>query len=189
MKKEQISRVVDEWIAEEELPVNARLMVDRASLYDGMDDDELEAYFEFRSWFMGRDYQLLELIPKPANERDFWVFEDDNSISFPFSSADFQNEHPRFIDYQWRDRQVYEKVKDLADTYSAISNSEGKANTLQRYRNLVEVRFRDRAVFLLDTFKKHGQLLDRVKCMKEISRLNDKVRKCKEVWKQFAYAS
>ena len=86
LEKEHISKAVCGWIAEEEMPPGPGLKVLKGfDPYAGMDEDEIEAYLDFRHWYQNRDHQLLDLVPvKPF---EIYCFEEpDDAISFPFGS-------------------------------------------------------------------------------------------------------
>ena len=60
MNQEQISKVVETWIAEEELPMRANLKVVRK--FDGLypeDDEEREAYWDFIHWAMTYEHRRI----------------------------------------------------------------------------------------------------------------------------------
>ena len=55
MKKEQIKNDVDLWIAAEDLPQGGLKVIKGFSVFNGMDEDEVEAYLDFRHWYMSKD--------------------------------------------------------------------------------------------------------------------------------------
>ena len=124
--KEVIGEQVDSWIAEEQLPARATLQKLKGfDQYEGMDEDEIEAYKEFRRWFVNKELDLLNMIPKQDKD-DFYIpFEDDDAISFAFGSMDFRRMIPTFNKYQYKLKMIYARIKDLADTHSAISDQNG----------------------------------------------------------------
>ena len=148
-------------------------------------DEEREAYWYYIYQCMNKEHKIIMDIPMPENT-EFWPpVETDESLSFAFSSMDYQRRNP-FDRYHWRVKKVYEKVKDLGITYSSVSHEEGKNNTYQRYRNLVQNEFRDRADFLLETYKKYPQWMDRQKLFDTVADLNSKIRKCNEIWDEYS---
>jgi len=198
----QIGEEVDSWIAEEELPTRARLTIERRQkqeylgiwdninnewLVEPMDEDEIEAYKEFRRWFVNKELDLIKIIPVKDNDEFYIPFENDDSISFAFSSMDFRRLVPEFNKYQYKLRKIYERVKDLADTHSAISDSEGKENTRQKYIGLVEREFRDNAKELLESYKKYPHLVNKEKLFQRIQENNNRILKCKGIWDRYAY--
>ncbi len=183
MRLNVFNEMIDTWIAECELPGRADIKPIRQFDDIRPSESEAEAYWDFISWFLGRDYELLKLIPKPV-ERDFWISEFEDSA---FNTVDFQRNKPRFNKYHFKLKMIYERVKDLAITYSCLSNNEGKRSILNRYRNLVETEFRVRAVMLADYFKRHSGIVDKCKCLERIAHLNQKIKKCNEIWREFAY--
>lgn len=190
VRKEQIeiSQDIDRWIAEEQLPARAGFKVIRGfDQYEGMDEDEIQAYKEFRRWFVNKDLDLLKMIPVQEKD-DFYIpFEDDDSISFAFGSMDFQRLLPKFNKYQYKLKKIYERVKDLADTHAAISQQEGKDNTKQKYINLIETEFRDNAIILLKTYNEYPHLVNKDKLFERIAQTNSKILKCKSIWNKYAY--
>jgi len=202
-----IKRTVEIWIAEDELPTKAGLRpvsrFDNRYGYQRTDlhgveaefDNELseieeaEAYWDFMHWAMSKEHLVLLSIPKPEAEFDFWPFEFDekgNDMS-AFNTIDFQRLQQPFNSYHYRLRKVYERVKDLAETHASISDIEGKENTFQRFKVLVENEFRDRAIELQETYKKYKVWCDKQRLMSEIENLNRQIRKCKKIWRDNAY--
>ena len=188
--KEVIGNVVDSWIAEEQLPARATLQkLKWFDQYEGMDEDEIEAYKEFRRWFVNKELDLLNMIPKQDKD-DFYIpFEDDDAISFAFGSMDFRRMIPTFKKYQYKLKMIYARIKDLADTHSAISDQNGKDNTKKKYRGIVETEFRDNAKELLETYSKYPHQVNKNKQFDRIGMTNSKIRKCKDIWNEYAYLS
>ena len=187
-KQIEIGEQVDSWIADEQLPRRAGFKVIRGfDQYEGMDEDEISAYKEFRRWFVNKDLDLLKIIPQQDRD-DFYIpFEDDDSISFAFGSMDFQRLIPKFNKYQYKLKKIYERVKDLADTHAAISQQDGKDNTKQKYINLIETEFRDNAIILLKTYNEYQHLVNKEKLFERIAQTNSKILKCKSIWNKYAY--
>ena len=156
MNTKEISEAVDSWIAEEELPVSPSLKpIRKYDLYSDMDEEEIQAYFDFMEWYLSQEHLIFLDLPM-TEEPDFWPVELDdfgNNIS-AFNTHDYERLHP-FDRYHWKLKKVYESVKELALTYSYISQEEGRKNIYQRYKNLVENEFRDEAVMLLEHYKKY----------------------------------
>ena len=188
METKQISQEVESWILEEDLPSRASLKPVRQ--FDGLvpeDDEEREAYYDFISWYLSQEHLTLSSIPRPE-EPDFWQVEFDefgNNVS-AFNTHDFERLH-RFNKYHYRLKKVYERIKFLALNYSCISDEEGKNNTRQRYINLVENEFRDEAVMLLEHHKKYSVWMNKQKTIERINELNSRIRKCKSIWREYAY--
>ena len=138
MDTEQISQEVDSWIAEDELPVSAGLKrVRKYDLYTDMDELEIEAYWEFISWYLRQEHLLLLGMPKPE-EGDFWTVELDelgNNAS-AMNTHDFERLYP-FDKYQWKVKKMCERVRDLALTHSCISDEEGRKKVKNWFLNLV----------------------------------------------------
>ncbi len=151
MKQIETSQQVDEWIAEEELPSMPWLKEKEPAFKCLFDEDkqfagkelelENQAYWEFISWNMSREHLVLLSIPKPELKNDFFLpIETDDSNSFAFSSADYKRLHGiEFNMEAWQTRQLFERVKDLAQTYSVIVTMPeiGRRNTLRKFLQLV----------------------------------------------------
>jgi len=71
--------------------------------------------------------------------------------------------------------------------HSCISHEEGKKNVHRRFINLVENEFRNKALILLETYKKYPQLINKEKAFKRIVELNSNIGKCKNIWQKYAY--
>ena len=189
--KEETDKHVGSWILEEDLPPRANLKP--VSRFDGLypqDQEECEAYWDFIKWVMTREHAVLLSISKPLNEQDFWQVDLDEfgNDTSAFNTMDFQRVHNyEFNKYAYKLKKIYERVQDLALLYSCISHEAGKKNILQRFVNLVEKEFRDRAVFLVEAYKKYAVWTDREKLLKEIADLNGRIRKCKEIWYKYAF--
>ena len=188
MDKKYIRARVEAWIADEELATNGRLKPVRK--FDGLypeDLDEAVAYWDFIHWALTQEHAVLLTIPKQDSRKDFWQIETDDSISFLFGSADYLGRLPEFDRYQYRIKKVCEKVKDLAITYSCISNKCGKENTYNKYRRSVENEFQDQAKVLYDTLKKYPAWVNKQKLLERLTELNSRIRRCKRIWDKYAY--
>jgi hypothetical protein len=187
-----IGHVVDSWILEEDLPGRPGLRAFRQ--FDGLypeDEEERRAYWDFMGWFMRREWALLDCVP--LQRKDGWfppiqieeVGPDMVSDVSHFNTMDFERASGfRFDVFHWRHRAVLEKVKDLAITYSVISDSLCKQRTFKRFKNLVEREYRDEAVMVAEHLRRHGVWLDKARSLERIERLNRKIRDCKRVWKE-----
>jgi len=99
MDKKQISKIVGGWIAEEELPPSPRLKVIHkfSDVYpEDWNEDEFEAYREFISKCLAKDYAPLLALPKPEKKCEFWPFQFDEfgNDESPFNTIDFKRLHP-----------------------------------------------------------------------------------------------
>lgn len=198
---EQIRCEVDSMIRQEELPARANLKVLKAvnCAYEGitdpvteewllepMDEDEIEAYREHLKWFMMKDYGIIMSLPMPEEEDFKMPIEKDDSLSFAFDSMDFQRAYP-FNKYHYKLKKVYERVKDLATTYAVLTDSDAKERIHERFKDLVNAEFRNRAIMIVTTYKKYGAWMNKDKVLDKVEELNEKIRKCKRIWKQHAY--
>ncbi len=192
MEKKQVSRIVDSWIVEEEYPSSTHLKVERTSARyfnpcQDMEDEEATAYWEFIYRIVSREHAILFSIPKPEAP-DFFAVELDefgNNVS-AFNTHDFERLYP-FNKYQWKLNRIFDKVKDLAITYSCLSNEDGRKNIHQKYINLVQSEFRNEAVIILEHYKKYKALMFKSRVIKKINELNSRIRRCKDIWQKHAY--
>jgi hypothetical protein len=186
MKENEIGEIVDSWIAQEEIPRRANLKVIKSfDPYEGMDcEEDIEAYLEFRRWFMSKDHAELLSIPKPFVEKNFWP-EPDDAVSYIYGSVDFQRLRGDFDKYAYRVQKILDRVKDLAQTYSCISHDEGKNNIQARYEALVNREFRDKVIELAQAYHTRRLSIDGHDAIKaKIKKLNCHIATCKKVWKQ-----
>ena len=191
--KQEISKQVQNWILEEELPSKATLKPIKQ--FDGLypeNEEERQAYWDFIHWAINKEHAVLLYIPKQQNEneQDFWQLDLDESGTdvSAFNTADFERMHPHsFNKYAYKLNKIYEKVQDLALLHSSITTKEGKTNIHQRFIALIEKEFRDNAMMLLETYKKYPQFINREEVHKKIAELNHQIRKCNNTWQQHAY--
>jgi hypothetical protein len=187
-----VDKVVDSWVSEEDLPGRAGLRVIRK--FDGLypeDEDERRAYWDFIGWFMRRDWALLECVP--LKKKDGWFPpaqieeigpELVNDVSH-FNTVDFErNCGFRFDVVHWKHRFVLERVRDLAITYSVLSDDGGKQRTFERLKRLVDGEYRDEAVMVAEHLRRHGVWLNRARAVARIDNLNRKIKDCKRIWKE-----
>jgi len=187
MKKTQIRETVNSWIDFEDIPPRPGLKpIRKYDLYADIDDDEIKPYLEFIRWYLSQEHLLLQIIPKPADP-DFWKIELDefgDDVS-AFNTHDFEGRYP-FDKYQYKLKKVYEKAKDLAITYSCISDKKGKNNIQQKCKNLIDSEFRNEAIIVVEHYRKYKIWMNKNRTIKRIQELNDKIQKCKNVWYKYA---
>ena len=189
--KQEISTQVQNWIHEQDLPSKATMKPIKK--FDGLypeDDEERQAYWDFIHWAINKEHAVLLYIPKQQTENDFWQLDLDDSGTdvSAFNTADFERMHPQnFNKYAYKIKKILEKVQDLALLHSCITHQEGKTNIHRRFTNLVQNEFRDKALILLETYKKYPQLINKEKAFERIVDLNSNIRKCKGIWQKYAY--
>lgn len=153
MNYEEVSRNVDEWISDNDLPARADIKPIR--LFSGVnyeyeEPEEMEAWKEFIHWNMGREHQILKLIPREEYERDFWTIEldEDGDDVSAFNTMDFQRNHRNgFSMYHWQLKRLCKTVKDWAITYSIIKDEIAK----EKIRNRAIDMIRDEGKGLRET--------------------------------------
>ncbi len=183
----KIGQDIDSWIAESELPSAANIRPIRKfdDLYPD-DQDEYEAWCEWVHWHMNKDHAIIMTI-QVNDKKDNWIpYEPDDSLSFPFSSMDFNRRFEGNNTLHWKIKKVYEKVKDLAQTYSCISDSDGKKRTEERFKLLVEKEFETELRTIIDHLKVYGHLMNKNKAAERIEELNKRIKKCKFIWLEHA---
>lgn len=157
MNAEQISQVVDSWIGEDELPVSAGLkQVRRYDLYTGMDESEIEAYWDFISWYLGQEHLVLLSLPEPEETGflgvDFDEFGNDESA---FNTHDYQRLHP-FDKYHWMLKKMCERVKDLAITHSCIRDEADRDKVKERFLNLVRSECKEKMKLFFKIWREYA---------------------------------
>ena len=189
--KQEISKQVQDWIHEQELPSNATLKpVKKFDELYPESEEERQAYWDFIRWAINKEHAILLYIPKQQNENDFWQLDLDESGTdvSAFNTADFERLHNYSFDkYAYKIKKIYEKVQDLALLHSCVSTKEGKTNIHRRFTNLIESEFKERAEILVETYKKYPQLISKEKVFDKVTELNTNIRKCNRIWHQHAY--
>jgi len=154
-----------------------------------MIDEDPEEYWDFIKWHLEQEHLTLESIPKQEG-CEFWAIEldeDGHDVS-AFNTQDFEKHHP-FNKYQYKLKkidEIYEKVKDLAITYSCISDEQGKKNVYQRCKNLVEKEFKDKGTMLLEYYKKYSVWTNKYRLFMRIKEINSRINKCRAIWRKYA---
>ena len=123
---------------------------------------------------------MLLTIPKPVIECDFWP-EKDDAVSFAFGSMDFQRLRGEFNKFNFKIGKIMDRVKDLAQTFSCISNSAGRDNIKKRYEELVNFEFRSEALELATTFSEFKAWMNPDKVSKRLKFLYIKIGECESV--------
>ena len=130
-------------ISSAELPVAANIIPERSNrgLYPE-DPEEAEAYWDFIAFHMRQEHVVLDYIPADDSEPFFPPHEPDEAISYPFGSADFQRKYPQEMSDWQKQRyarsKTFEKLRDIAETHSCVTNQGSRDNLKQRYFSLVE---------------------------------------------------
>ena len=150
---------------------------------------EAEAYWDWIRWYLDHEHAVLLSVPKPKPKNDFWVFEGDEALSFPFSSMDFARKrgpHKGVVRGMCKRKEVFERVRDLALMHSSISDEAGKKRVHERYRELVDSEFRERACAIRDALGRYGAFMDRERAVGVVDELNGMIRACNRIWKDVA---
>lgn len=185
---QQISSTVENWIAEEELPVRGNIKVIRRSDPDyGLTEDEIMDRNEYIRCYLLEDFELLMMIPK-QEEDDFFM--PDCGVMDPaysaFNTVDFQKTQRPFNKYAYAMRKIMQRVKDLAIMHSSISDEEGRLETYQRYEAFVDREFRQQLLKLAHRHKRERDEEKRRWMRGKIAELNRRILECKKIWAQYA---
>jgi hypothetical protein len=186
MNQRQINIHVDRWIEEDDLPVRASLKVIHRNDPDyEMTEDEIEDRKEFIRCYILKDFATLLMIPVQKFGSDFFVEDWEESA---FNTEDFYRVYPssQFNRYAYRIKKVMEKVMDLAILHSCISSSRGRMRTQNRYENLINFEFGNRAATLTKKYRMTTDPEKRFVLRERISELNKRIFECKRIWEQYA---
>lgn len=189
MNGKLISQEVDSWIAQEEIPKHPFLKPIRQ--FDGLypeDEEERQAYFDFIAWAMNIEHEVIMSIPLEKNQhnRFFIQLDGDGCDISPYNTIDYLRDHP-FDKYHYRLKKVFERVKDLAETYSCLSNKDGKINIRKRFINLVSTEFQDKAINLRQSYLNNKSRHKKETVLERIEEFNKNIRICNGIWKKYAF--
>ena len=144
-------------IAYEDLPARADLKPIRK--FDGLypeDEDERTAYFDFLHWYL--TYEHLTLFSIPTDEPDGFsklqLDENGDDVS-AFNTIDYQRQHP-WNSYHWKLNQACEKVKDLAITYSILSDEQARKRILNRFTTMARNEYQTFIAKLFEVWNQHA---------------------------------
>jgi len=188
---ESIDSEVDSWIEEEELFPHGHHKV--LSRFDGLypeDPEENEAYWDFIHWAMNREHALLLSLPQPRLEPFFpprQIDEQGGDIS-PYNTVDFKRLY-RVNSNQWRLRYIFERVRDLAQTYSCIGQIKRKENIYKRFLELIKKEFRVKIDSLIETLKNASCSAEKQTISNHLAILYRNVGQCKRVWDKYRVES
>ena len=177
---------MNNWIDEDELPVRADLKVVKINDPDyGMSQDEIDDRNEFIRCYILSGFEALFTIPQQKFEGDFFVEDWQDSA---FNTEDYYRMYPNmgFNRYSFRIKKILQEVEQLAILYSCISHSQGRQRTFNRYKNLVDKEFRNKALFLAGRCRITNDSQKRIEIGEKISELNKRILQCKKLWEQHA---
>ena len=186
MNQRQINIHVDRWIEEEDLPVSASLKVIHRNDPDyGMTEDEIEDRNEFIRCYILSGFEAMLTIPLQKFESDFFVEDWEESA---FNTEDYYRVYPSlpFNRYAYRIKKVMEKVMDLSILHSCISSLRGRMRTQNRYENLINSEFGNRAATLTKKYRMTTNPETRLALRTKIGELNKRIFDCKKLWEQYA---
>jgi hypothetical protein len=135
--------------------------------FEGFDEEMVEDYRDFMSWFFQRDHATLNAIPAKGSA-GFFIDEFGESA---FNTCDFVRDKPRFNGSGYRLKKILERVSDLAIQHSCINDDAGRDDVKRRCRAFVEVELLSDALEAL----KRG---DRRRFYRQMWH----IKKCVDVW-------
>jgi len=181
--------VYGNYIPEEELPVRAGLRVMRTSGPDyGMSEDEIADRNEFIRCHLAREFELLMMIPSPAQEENFFIpdYHASDDAYSAFNTHDFQRTLKPFDKYRYAMKKIMERVEEIAILHSVISREEGRENTFRRFNTLVEYEFREPLFSYVDRYKAAKTDEQRQRLKQKIGELNRRIFEAKKAWERVA---
>jgi hypothetical protein len=181
--------IYEDRIPEEELPVRAGIKVIRRNNPDyGLSKDEIADRNEFIRCYLAREYELLMMLPASAERNDFFVsdFHVTDEAYSAFNTVDFQRTMKPFDKYGYAIKKIMGRIKDLAILHSAISQDEGRENTLGRVKALVELEFRERLLRYVEQYKASQSDARKLSLKKKIGEMNRRILECKRIWERYA---
>jgi hypothetical protein len=175
-----------DWIDSEELPVRADLKVVRINDPDyGLTQDEINDRDEFIRCYILQDFEAILRLPAQRLEHDFFI---ENWRESAFNTIDYYRDYPqsRYYAHAYRLRKIMEQVEHLAILHSCISDTEGRKRAESRFKKLVDDEFKDKAVALINRYKREADKQTRERIKAKVAELNTRIRQCKKVWEQHA---
>ncbi len=181
--------VYENYIPEEELPVKAGIKVMRTSGPDyGMSEDEIADRNEFIRCHLAREFELLMMIPSPAQEENFFIpdYHASDDAYSAFNTHDFQRTLKPFDKFGYAIKKIMERVEAIAIIHSVISREEGRENTVRRFNALVEFEFREPLFSYVDRYKAARTDEQRQRLKQKIGELNRRIFEAKKAWERLA---
>jgi len=152
----------------EDVPTRAGLkQLKSFDLYEGFDDELVDDYRDFMSWFFQRDHATLNAI-SVKGAAGFFIDEFEESA---FNTCDFVKDKPKFDRFGYRLKKILERVCDLAIQHSCITDEVGREDVKRRCRAVVEVEL------LFDALEaqKKGDI-------RKFNRLMRHIKQCADAW-------
>lgn len=187
MKTENLA--VENWIAQDELPVRAGLKVIHINDPDfGLSDDEIQDRNEFIRCYLLKEYNIIMLLPEQKGGDDFFYhdFTTENQGYSAYNTHDFQDTLPLFNRYAYAMRKIMERAQDLAILYSVINSIEDKKDVYQKFERLLENAFNGRLMALVAKCDQSDDFEVKSSLKSKIAEVNRRIQECKMVWERFA---
>jgi len=181
--------IYEDRIPEEELPVRAGIKVVRRNSSDyGLSEDEIADRNEFIRCYLAREFELLMMIPSPAQEENFFIpdYHASDDAYSAFNTHDFQRTLKPFDKFGYAMKKIKERVEAIAILHSVISREEGRENTFRRFNALVEFEFREPLFSYVDRYKAAKTDEQRQRLKQKIGELNRRILEAKKAWERLA---
>jgi len=184
-----VEPIEDIQIAAEDLPVSASLKVIRKNDPNyGLTEDEIQDRYEFIQCYMLQEFELLMLIPKQAQDNNFFVSDCtvEEAEYSAFNTHDFQDAQRPFNKYVYAVKKTLERVKELAVMHSCIGQPENRKLMFHRFKSFMMFKFIDRVEELARELHADISNSTQAQIKHEIAKLGRSVQQCKAIWEQHA---
>ena len=165
------------------------LRVERASDPDyGFSDDEIADRREFIRCYLAREFELLMMIPSPAQEENFYIpdFHVADDGYSAFNTHDFQKTLTPFDKFGYAMKKIMERAEEIAILHSVMTREEGRENTSRRFNALVDYEFREPLFKYVDRYKAAKTDEQRQRLKQKIGELNRRILEAKKAWERVA---
>ena len=198
--KEQISAEVDRLIREEDC--KSRGVLTPLKMADGfspmpmpeedeeLDEDELDkqSYYDWIAWYFSLDW--LPVLSIPVKQDDAWFPPIDLDESGAFNTLDFK----RICGWKpnreaYERKQIYERLRDLAETYSCLTDEASKKHVKAIYDEEVHFTFKEKHDGILRLFKNKAPGVYKDRAVKELAKLRGSIMESEKIWRETAFTT
>lgn len=180
---------------EDILPVSPTLQPIRKN---DIDTDDIEDWLEVQKKIFEKENELLTVVPA-VKKTSAMVRQYETQVCFTplgmviksidisaFNTVDFLRDKPEFDKVRYAKEKIEDEVKNLAIMHSCITRKEGKDNIKTRYAALINRRYRDYGLRLLQTYK-YSNDVKKEEIKQKIKDINRDIRRLNRIWKKQAY--
>lgn len=177
----------DSMIDEDELPVRANLKVICKNDPDNqLSDDEIQDRNEFIRCYILQQLGILLTIPKPDNDKEFFMTREDWQES-AFNTIDYYRmQKPRLTRRNHRVKEILERVRHLAIIYSIIQSEKDRQRILNQYKRLVNTHFKEEIEDLTRRYRKTSNPQIQEYLMDKIMQNKGHLTESQKIWEQYA---